>query len=65
MLGGLNLAPADDVSQYTLEQVQDQMWIGAVLVVLTVPWLARFAYRNWPGPDSAAPYFALETDVSR
>ena len=65
MLESLNLAPADDVSQYSLEQIQDQAWIGTVLVVLTVPWLARFAYRNWPGPDSAAPYFALEADGSR
>ncbi len=42
----------------TLEQLRADLWIGLVLLAFSVPFMARFMYKNWPGPHWTAPYFA-------
>ena len=54
-LGGAG-SPPD--SAYSVEQLQTDAWVGALLLALSAPWLAHFAHRNWPSRNTPAPYFA-------
>ena len=41
-----------------LEELQSDFGFALLLVALSLPWVAYFAYRNWPRPPTRAPYFA-------
>ncbi|NEQ25660.1 MAG: CPBP family intramembrane metalloprotease [Microcoleus sp. SIO2G3] len=51
-------APSDgdsaDVS--TLEGLQQNWWIGLVMVAMSAPFLLRFIYKNYPRRDAQIPY---------
>ena len=50
----------DSDKVYTVEQVRDELWVGVVLVAVSLPWLAVFVYKNWPRQGARAPYFIPE-----
>ncbi|OUL26568.1 CAAX protease family protein [Nostoc sp. T09] len=39
-----------------LEQLRSSWWIGIVLMLISLPLLVRFLYRNWPRKDDLVPY---------
>ncbi|BAY07394.1 CPBP family intramembrane glutamic endopeptidase [Calothrix sp. NIES-2098] len=40
-----------------LEQLRSSWWLGVVLMLISLPLLVRFLYRNWPPRDTLVPYF--------
>ncbi|NMG07004.1 type II CAAX endopeptidase family protein [Brasilonema sp. UFV-L1] len=40
-----------------LEQVRHSLWLGIVLILLSLPVLVRFLSQNWPRKDENIPYF--------
>lgn len=40
-----------------LEQLRSSWWVGIVLMLISLPLLVRFLYRNWPHKDALVPYF--------
>ncbi|MDZ8051013.1 MAG: lysostaphin resistance A-like protein [Aulosira sp. ZfuVER01] len=40
-----------------LEQLRSSWWVGVVLMLISLPLLVRFLYRNWPRKDALVPYF--------
>ncbi len=39
-----------------LEQLRSSWWVGVVLMLISLPLLVRFLYRNWPRKDALIPY---------
>ncbi|OUL20110.1 CAAX protease family protein [Nostoc sp. RF31YmG] len=39
-----------------LEQLRSSWWVGIVLMLISLPLLVRFLYRNWPRKDALVPY---------
>lgn len=39
-----------------LEQLRSSWWVGVVLMLISLPLLVRFLYRNWPRKDALVPY---------
>jgi uncharacterized protein len=46
-----------DLSISLVEQLRDRVWIGAILLVISTPFLARFFYQNWHRINEPLPYF--------
>ncbi|MBD2354333.1 CPBP family intramembrane metalloprotease [Tolypothrix sp. FACHB-123] len=40
-----------------IEQLRSIWWFGVVLMLISLPLLARFLYRNWPRQNTLIPYF--------
>jgi uncharacterized protein len=40
-----------------LEELRSNWWVGVVLMLISLPLLVRFLYRNWPRKDTLIPYF--------
>ncbi|MDZ7958858.1 MAG: type II CAAX endopeptidase family protein [Aulosira sp. DedQUE10] len=40
-----------------LEQLRSSWWLGLLIMLISLPLLVRFLYRNWPRKDALAPYF--------
>lgn len=40
-----------------IEQLRSIWWVGVVLMLISLPLLARFLYRNWPRQGTLIPYF--------
>lgn len=41
----------------SIEQLHRSLWFGILFLVLSLPLLVRFIYRNWPEKDAVMPYF--------
>ena len=48
----------EEESNFTADQVRDEVVVGVALVLLTAPILARFVYKNWPRLGVGPPYFS-------
>lgn len=46
----------------TLEEFRSQWWLGFLYLAVSVPWLVRFIYKNWPSNNRSLPYF---TNISQ
>lgn len=45
--------PAEQV-----QQLRSSWWLGIVLMVISIPFLSRFLWSNWPSKDTAIPYLS-------
>ena len=52
------LGETEPPARISVEELQSDFGFGLLLVALSLPWVAYFAYRNWPRPPARAPYFA-------
>lgn len=62
-LGWLSSRSTSIDSVNLIEQLQSNWWVGVLLLVLSVPWLARFILRNFPRSDTPIPYVANASRV--
>lgn len=55
---GVQRISGEPAPPYTIEQVQEGLGLGIILVVISAPALAYFIWKNWPRFGASAPYFA-------
>ncbi len=55
---GVQRISGEPAPPYTIEQVQEGLGLGIILVVISAPALVYFVWKNWPRADVSAPYFA-------
>lgn len=56
---GAEMLPSDSVNNpdvKSLEYLQSNFGIGMLLMLISLPLLLRFLWRNWPGKDTQIPY---------
>ena len=58
LVEGVQRNSGEPTPPYTIEQVQEGLGLGIVLVVISAPALAYFIWKNWPRSGASAPYFA-------
>ena len=54
---GVQRVSGEPAPPYTIEQVQEGLGLGIILVVISAPALAYFIWKNWPRVGASAPYF--------
>ena len=56
MVEGYEEVTGETSAAYSVDQVRDELWIGVAFLAVSLPWLVRFLYLNWPHAGSQAPY---------
>ena len=57
---GVELLLSDSYPQSTLAEFQSWWWVGALALVISAPWVVRFAKRHIPTASWRVPYIAIE-----
>jgi uncharacterized protein len=52
----------NDIPTPTLDEVTNLWKIGLLLTFVSIPFVIRFVYRQWPSASTPMPYFANITD---
>ncbi|TVP64679.1 MAG: CPBP family intramembrane metalloprotease [Nodularia sp. (in: Bacteria)] len=48
-----------------LEQLRSGWWGGVLLMLISLPWLIRFLWQNWPRQNTPIPYFINASQADR
>ncbi|MGF1458928.1 MAG: lysostaphin resistance A-like protein [Leptolyngbyaceae cyanobacterium] len=52
----------DQTSASSVETLRSSIWLGSLLLAISMPWLVRFIRRNWPHQETRLPYFVNQAD---